>query len=779
MANSEFCFPTVTLINDDFNPCVNEEFDFSLFTTIDLTAYGGDFVQVSSNNDIVSAFLAIGIVVTVEGCLIYVPEDHGNIPVCGILRINLIGEGVCSGDQINYAAFSSIDLTQFGGEITVVNEDSDIVDNLFTLGFTATIDGCDIIIETCEVFEDIITIVDPFITIVDTDEGIIPCVAGEFDYESFDAVDLSFYDGPSEVEINSNADLINAFATLGITVVIEGCTITLVGYTEDVENIEACLFTRINIVDSGGTPLCDGDTIDFTSFNQINFTPYGGTLTTITNGQQLIDHLNSLIGTGVSIDGCDVILESCEIVAIDLEGSNADCANIEVEQELNLATEDFLVTLSAYIDPLIGANQPLIAGEILRVEIRDSLDTLIAFANTIIGQNWSTPAGIVGMSLNWLGATGFSSFTYTNVLDEGGGVLLNPNLLLTGLDFFFNKRGWAVANGYGGVGLGQDYNLSFTLPNLTTCEDIYELLIPKVVEGRTYDVSLWAFLESEEPGNTCCATPFSDFPDNSVGIFDGRFFDQSTLQVFNTTSWVNATVQNADQIDCVGAAISFPDPNDDNLRHVCLDAYSTPTDPTGIRINTKNHASILADLESPSLQVVSKGHIQLPIIKTETSLRKFLTTNPNPFPKQVVIEEHFNHFHDVTSPFLDETCPKNMIRADIYIANLPGLGQDPENGQVYHSSVPVNPIYPTPPGTFQNTFTNQTQQHSFPTEGVYVFKSEYEKGPECTGFSGDWEDPGCDSCAGAGADDINGDGEIINPEETTSLKVGFYVITSY
>lgn len=786
---SEFCFPNITLIDptESFNPCDGDSFDFSLFTHIDLTAYGGEVVPVSNNDDIVAAFSALGIVVTIEDCLIYIStgDTHGDVPVCGYFTVNLIdpnGELIlCQSDEINYNAFDSIDLSGFGGGIVNVNQNSDITDNLFTLGFDAEIQGCDIIITTCNTYDDIPVVVNPTITIVDTDEGIITCDS-TFDYDAFDAVDLSFYGGPSEVTINSDVDLINAFATLGIEIEINGCTIHLIGYEDEVQDIEACLFTRINIVDEiSGDPLCIGDAIDFTQFNQVNFIPYGGTITEVNNSNDIINILHSLVGFTVSIDGCDIVIHSCEVISIDLVGTSGDCANIEVEQEFVIQLEEFNITLSAYIDPLVGPNLPLLDGEILRVEIRDASDVLISFANTVVGQNWSTPAGIMGTSLNWLGATGFSTFTYSPVGNEGGGVLLAPLTLAGGLSFYFQKRDWAVANSYGGVGLGQDYTISFSLPNLDMCDDSFELVVPKVTEGKAYTLDLLLFQDDQEPGGTCCTSTLLH-PDIPVGVFDDRFFDESTLQVYNylAGTWINAVVQDSDGEDCAaGMQISFPDPNDPNLRHVCLNPYVNYFDPTGIRITTKNDPSILADIETIPLVCVMKGCAELPIIRTRTTLQSFISTNSNPFPKQVVVREEFSHFHDTTVHPLSVNCPINMIRADVYVANLPGLNQNPNNGQVYHSSVPVNPLFPAPPGTNQNTFFNATQLHSFPTEGVYVFKAEFERGPDCATFSGDWNDPGCESCLGPNQDDDNLDGVITNPEENTAFRTGFYVITSY
>jgi len=784
MSTSEVCFNNVTLFDpaDQIDPCDGSNFDYSLFTSIDLTAYGGGIVEVSSDQDIIDAFQDLGISVFIEGCLIYILTGtiFTNIPVCGYLIIDLVDPNqeidICEDNLYNYDNFTYVDFSQFGGSWTEVDEDSDIIDTLASLGITATIVGCDIILTTCSVYTDMAVRQDLYITIVDTDEGIVTCTSGEFNYNNFDAIDLSFYGGPDEVDVTSNSDVINAFATLGIEAEINGCQITLVNYTEDVQDIEACRFSRINIVDSQGNPLCDGNTIDFDAFNQVNFTPYGGTLTPISNSTQLINTLQSLVGVGVSIDGCDIVIHDCETVEIDLLGTSGDCVNCEFELLFISKPSHFRVTLQVYMDALIGANYQLNAGDLMRVEFIDEDDTVVSFANTVIGQNWSTPAGISGTSLNWLGATGFSSFTFMSPIDPSGGVQLDPGNLLAGLPFYFAKREWAIANSAAGVGVGQDYKIKISFPNLSQCDTPFEQPILKVTEGRYYQVELMRFIASEDD-ETCC-TSTQNGTDIPVGLFDDRYFDDSTLEVFDGEDWIPAVVQPSDGVECApGMQLHFPDPDDPILRHVCLDPYSQVDFPSGMRMNMQNHPNLIANVIG--FNCVAKGHIENPQVITNGFLAKFATLTPNPFPKNVGIVEYNFHYHNINFAPLSATCPYNMIRADVYVANLPGLMMDPNDGQKYTSGVPVDPITPSPPGTNQNEYENTTQQHPFPTEGVYAVKFEFERGPNCENFSGNWNDPGCDICNGGLADDFNEDGEITPPEELTAYKIGLYIITSY
>ena len=74
--------------------------------------------------------------------------------------------------------------------------------------------------------------------LVDTDEGITVCNSGVLDFNVFNTIDLSAYGGSSTTYVASNSDIVNAFAALGITAAVVGCSIHLIDYTGTVSDIE-------------------------------------------------------------------------------------------------------------------------------------------------------------------------------------------------------------------------------------------------------------------------------------------------------------------------------------------------------------------------------------------------------------------------------------------------------------------------------------------------------------------------------------------------------------
>lgn len=61
---------TITLLQEEDTPiCDGTNIDFTSYTQMNLLPFGGEeFTPITSNQDIIDAFAALGITVTVEGC---------------------------------------------------------------------------------------------------------------------------------------------------------------------------------------------------------------------------------------------------------------------------------------------------------------------------------------------------------------------------------------------------------------------------------------------------------------------------------------------------------------------------------------------------------------------------------------------------------------------------------------------------------------------------------------------------------------------------------------
>lgn len=329
------CVPQATLYDpyDNFTVCSNNTRDYSKFKTVDLTQLGGGITAVTDDASLRQAFLNLGYLVNMDTCdiIIYSTElcdDQDckvefNLPVYGYVKVNLITS--CSGN-IDYGTFDAIDLSQYGGNSYVeVSSNNDIINALFTLGYTSYIDGCDIIIESNTQLPNIPVRTQGSFTLIDTDEGIIPCDGEGFDYSQFDAVDMSAIglgNVPQPVTSDASLKFVLEFGS-NLQVEIDGCNIIVLNNPFDFEipNMEVCRHPRIQLVDnvSDGIIPCVDDTIDFNAFTHIDFSPYGGGFEQISTPTQLINRLKQLTSSSVVIEGCTIRIKNCSIPEYDLE----------------------------------------------------------------------------------------------------------------------------------------------------------------------------------------------------------------------------------------------------------------------------------------------------------------------------------------------------------------------------------------------------------------------------------------------------------------------------
>lgn len=122
------------------------ECNFTLIQSIDLSYYGGNAQTiVTSANSIVSAFLALNIIVTVNNCVITFVEYVGEvaeIPVCYYPLISFLPEPVCVDNELDYDVVQYVDFDPLlGNEVRVFNN-NDIKIALLALGVEGDFVGC-------------------------------------------------------------------------------------------------------------------------------------------------------------------------------------------------------------------------------------------------------------------------------------------------------------------------------------------------------------------------------------------------------------------------------------------------------------------------------------------------------------------------------------------------------------------------------------------------------------------------------------------------------------
>lgn len=171
------------------------------------------FTVIDSNN--VNPQLTIGVQWTNTGTYAVI---YGTLPAYITITPTASLDGTCSIAIDMAAAYAS-------GYDTFQNTVS--CENIYT---NAAISAVSNITENYENYQTI--------NLVDTDEGITVCNVGVYDYAVFNTIDLSGYGGASAIAVTSDADVVAAFATVGITASVVGCSIHLVGYTGAVADVE-------------------------------------------------------------------------------------------------------------------------------------------------------------------------------------------------------------------------------------------------------------------------------------------------------------------------------------------------------------------------------------------------------------------------------------------------------------------------------------------------------------------------------------------------------------
>lgn len=320
------CFCQVQLVSPAGYPICKDDgsLDFTYINRIAPYYYTGvDCVVVSSEQDIIDHFAEHGHEIEIRDCVIYFdPPSQGQDcpPIYAetwpstSLYSDII-EDVCSLGQIHFDKFIGLDLTQFGGsENTIVKNNQDIINAFSDLGFTASIDNCQIIIQGCTFYDPIKVVPNPKITIVGG------CESDEFNYNLFDAIDLSFYGGKL-TDVSNATDIVNAFLELGIEAIISHCEIELVNWYDEYQDLTACLYPRVHILTEDLLSTCLNNNIDYSLFDYINLTPWGGDWTYVNSDTELKNAFKAL-GITATISNCEIKLHKCGIASDDINSTS-------------------------------------------------------------------------------------------------------------------------------------------------------------------------------------------------------------------------------------------------------------------------------------------------------------------------------------------------------------------------------------------------------------------------------------------------------------------------
>ena len=230
--------PCITLIDieNELIPCVAGSIDFSVFSRVNLSFFGGpSVVFVESEQDIIDALLPYIIGLTTSSTLVSV-EING----CDICLINYTGtcenidvsadpcisiipdtdEQICVNGLINYDLLNVIDLTIYEGTLIQVNSDQDIINAFSSLGIEVTIENCLICLNGyIGDTPDVPGCTYKYVDLVHSDSYSLNCTSpGVPDMQHIDIIDMSPFGGSAEHPVGSAQDIVDSFVALGYTV---------------------------------------------------------------------------------------------------------------------------------------------------------------------------------------------------------------------------------------------------------------------------------------------------------------------------------------------------------------------------------------------------------------------------------------------------------------------------------------------------------------------------------------------------------------------------------
>lgn len=303
------CFEKITILTPTG---ANFSGVYSSFDYINLSAYGGEeFVTANTDEEVIAAFLDIGIAVKFDGFNIIILNtsiSSTNITSSANPEVkftNSIGTEVCYTDENRF------NLSAYGGEtIEFIYSLEDLKTRLEALlEVEVTVTSCNIIFDKYTgPATNIIIGSDPQIVYTYNLSQI------NFDATVYNAIDLAPYGGTT-VKVTSLSEIEAAFNSLGINVTATNNEITLNEYLGTPNNVELCLIDTFNVNEL--------------VFDKVLFpTIYGGTLVMNTPEQIVAQFALYNIETSFTLDVDKYVFTVITPVCTNLVDLNTELFNV-------------------------------------------------------------------------------------------------------------------------------------------------------------------------------------------------------------------------------------------------------------------------------------------------------------------------------------------------------------------------------------------------------------------------------------------------------------------
>lgn len=339
MKNTDFlCYGDVTLVDPtgEVITCGASGFTYSAFKYVDLREYGGsEYTPVSGNSSLQAALQALGYSVTIIECQIFFTDilkpAKSDIPVKNdpAIQIIALNSPSCTNDAIDYSLFEFIDLAFYGGGTVEIPDEPALITAFADIGISVTISECFIILNDWadKPIQNIVGSLHSRASIVGKTSQVQTCNGGALDFTEFGCIDLTPYGGAAYVKVDSAQDILDALTPLvtPAQIFIDGCEVAFKFESGPKPNIVANEFKIIQLVDTdeGIVNLCSGGAYDYSKFEYIDLTGYGGPSSVrVTNNAEVVAAFSAL-GIEVEFTGCDILIKECRSNYPNVEVSKA------------------------------------------------------------------------------------------------------------------------------------------------------------------------------------------------------------------------------------------------------------------------------------------------------------------------------------------------------------------------------------------------------------------------------------------------------------------------
>lgn len=299
------CFNGVNIVNPDNSINGTTSIDFTKFDYLDLSPYGGDeFTKVDSDEDIVNAFLLLGInaVIQTNSIVIFNSEVQVNINSFENPYINFTLNNTVI-NPLNFTLYNIVNLNQYStNKYLFVYTNAELVEQLSTFfKVDVKIENSKIILDkyTGDLY-DVPVSKNPQVPITDVNGLTIFC-----SFTTIIGIDFTPYGG-TFVPVKNSMDIINEFSKLNIKAAVTNCLIELIEYTKTVYPVKACLPQAVTI--TGGN-FCGSPNFQFNYnlLNEIDLAPFGGSKVAVTNKDSIINAF-AVLGYTVIIANCQLLV---------------------------------------------------------------------------------------------------------------------------------------------------------------------------------------------------------------------------------------------------------------------------------------------------------------------------------------------------------------------------------------------------------------------------------------------------------------------------------------